>query len=295
MLAATIESQEDMELIRYPAIVSPKYDGVRGLSEDDGLPYSRKGEDFANVQFYGAIKDYKRFLANKDFEIVVGLATAKNVFTKTNGFLASDDAPLPEPLTFYIFDELTRTESFKPMTLPEIQNQKVNLVRVPQHIVNNSEELLEIEEFYVKLGYEGVMVRGANSGKYKNGRASMKSQELMKFKRFEDAEGEIIGFEEQMTNNNVATKDAFGRTKRSSSKANKTPNGHMGKMLVKTDRFSEIVKIGTGKGLTKALRKAIWENQSEYVGRTITFEFQGGSDYVKPRFASFKGFRDEGY
>lgn len=295
MLAATIESKDEMSLIRFPAYVSPKYDGVRGLAEADGRPYSRKGEDFANVQFYKAVEDYRHILTNKDFEIVVGQPNAKNVFTKTNGYLASDDAPLPDDLTFLIFDEIDRIDDFTPPKVDRISNRAINVLKVPQHLVNNIEELLEWEEHYVKFGYEGVMVRAADSGPYKRGRASMKSQQLMKFKRFEDAEGVIVGFEEQMQNNNVATKDAFGRTKRSSSKANKTPNGHMGKMLVKTDKFSEIVKIGTGKGLTKALRKTIWENQDDYLGRTITFEFQGGSDYVKPRFASFKGFRDEGY
>lgn len=298
MLAATIESPEEMATIKFPAYVSPKYDGVRGLTDTVGIPYTRKGEDFNNENFRKLMSKLK--LSNLDFEIGIGSPTDKKFFARTSGWLNSDADPIPEGelITLYVFDRIDNSMTFdqrwqKNKVEAKTYYGQIRIVWVPQHLVNSVEEIMKLEEQYVTAGYEGVMIRGAlSTAKYKHGRASMKSQELMKYKRFKEDEGVIIGFEEQQTNTNVATKDGLGHTKRSSAKAGKVPNGHMGKMIVQTPAFTKPIKIGTGRGLTKALRKEIWENQEKFLGRTVTFWHQMGSSYEKPRFASFKGFRD---
>lgn len=299
MLAATIESPEDMQDIRFPVYVSPKYDGVRGITNSQGVPYTRKGEDFNNVVFRDLVATLK--LTDADFEIGIGKPTDKKFFARTAGWLNSDADPVPDgsTITLYVFDRvianMTFDERWQKNKVKAGTWGKISIVWVPQHLVNSVEEILNLEEQYTLQGYEGIMIRGAlASGKYKNGRATMRSQELMKYKRFKEDEGVIVGFEEQRTNTNVATKNGLGHTKRSSAKAGKVPNGHMGKMIVSTPAFTKPIKIGTGRGLTKALRKEIWENQEKFLGRTVTFWHQMGSSYEKPRFASFKGFRDNG-
>ena len=47
-------------------------------------------------------------------------------------------------------------------------------------------------------------------GLYKLGRSTFIEQGLIKLKRFEDGEAEIIGFKEKMLNQNEATIDARG-------------------------------------------------------------------------------------
>lgn len=297
MLAATIESPEDMELIKFPVYVSPKYDGVRGLTNSQGVPYTRKGEDFNNVIFKDLVSKLK--LTDADFEIGIGKPTDKKFFAQTAGWLNSDADPVPDgaTITLYVFDRIVQGMTFD----ERWQKNKVkagtwgqiSIVWVPQHLVNSVDEILKLEEQYVAAGYEGIMIRGSLSkASYKHGRSSMISQELMKFKRFKDDEGVIIGFEEQMTNTNEKKTDGLGHAKRSSAKAGKVPNGRMGKMIVQSPAFSKPIKIGTGKGLTKELREDMWKNPEKYIGRTVTFWHQMGSSYEKPRFPSFKGFRD---
>ena len=310
LLAATIESPDAMNLIRFPVYVSPKIDGVRGLTDDKGVPYTRKGEPFLNPDFNDAMAQSK--LKHYDFEIGIGRPNHnKQFFTQTSGWLRSESYGVPIPadhqVTLYVFDRVVPDMSFDERWQKNKQPAEgvykyktkggiipIVIQWVPQVLVHTVEELQEWEERFYDAGWEGIMIRGALSKPYKNGRATLNSQELMKYKRFKEDEGVIIGFEEQETNTNEKTLDAFGRSKRSSSKAGKVPNGLAGKLIVSTPRFTKPVKIGTGIGLTKELRKHMWENQDQYIGRTITFWHQMGSDYEKARFPSFKGFRDDG-
>lgn len=296
MLAATIEDETDLAKINFPVLVSRKYDGVRCVVDDDGVPRSRKGEPFGNQWMADVLKSVD--LANADGEIGVGSPTDKDFFTRTSGFCRR--AGDRQKFTFYIFDwqipgifEMRMTRKVPVLEGPIADWLTVEVVS--QDMCQNVDDLRKKEWDFVGYGYEGIMIRGAlASAQYKYGRATLRSQELLKWKRFEDTEGVIEGFEEAETNTNEKTRNALGDAKRSSAKAGKVPNGMAGKLLVKSPKFSEVVKIGTGEGLTHALRKDMWDNPKKYIGRTVTFTFQAGSDYVKPRFASFKGFRDDG-
>lgn len=300
LLAETIESNEDLHKLKYPVLVSPKLDGVRCLLDAEGKPYSRKGERFANQYLYELFK-----LANLpeglDGEIGLGNPTDKDFFTRSSGWLRRDfdDQPSHKP-TFYVFDKIG-TESYK-SRLQWLEAYcavcdfgQLEIKTLDQYLCNNFMEVMHYEQRFVNEGYEGIMIRAdIDKVGYKHGRSTWNSQELLKFKRFEDTEGVIIGFEQAESNTNEATKDEFGRTKRSSAKAGKVKVNRMGKFLVKCDRFPNIVvKIGTGEGLSHKLREEIWLNQEKYLGRVITFQYQGGSDYDGPRFPSFKGFRLE--
>lgn len=318
LLAATIESPEDLKLVKFPVYVSPKIDGFRGMTNSLGEPHTRKGEPFKNPDFNAAMKVFKQ--PNLDFEIGIGPAVKnKKFFTLTSGWLRSEDegVPVPDypnkvhdqtPVTLYIFDKIipgmTFDERWQKNRTPSegFYNLKISsgyltieVKWVPQILIHTIEEFWEWEQKFYDAGWEGIMIRGSLArGQYKHGRSTMNSQELMKYKRFKDEEATITGFEEQETNTNEKKVDALGHSKRSSAKAGKVPNGHAGKLIVSCPSFKEPVKIGTGLGLTKALRKHMWENQDQYIGRTITFWHQPGSDYVKARFPSFKGFRDDG-
>ena len=81
--------------------------------------------------------------------------------------------------------------------------------------VNSMEEIDTNESACLEFGYEGIMLRDPN-GTYKFGRSTARDNILLKVKRFLDDEAEVIGIEEKMSNQNVAEKDNFGRTERSS-------------------------------------------------------------------------------
>jgi ATP-dependent DNA ligase len=115
---------------------------------------------------------------------------------------------------------------------------------------------------------------------------------LRKYKPEDDGEAVIVGFEEGKSNQNEIELNVFGYTKRPGGKGGHVPNGTLGRMLVQCPKFG-LLHIGSGKGLTLALRQQIWDNQEQHLGRTITYVYQAQGMLDKPRFPRFKGFRDD--
>jgi DNA ligase-1 len=136
-------------------------------------------------------------------------------------------------------------------------------------------------------GYEGAMLR-APHGIYKFGRSTLKEGHLIKLKPFEDDEAEVIGFEEQCRNDNEATTNELGRTRRSSHKENRVPRGTLGALVLRHSTFGD---FNLGTGFDSALRQEIWHNRTKYLGKLVKFRYQAIGMKDKPRIPSFLGFR----
>lgn len=298
MLAATIESPDDLDTIQYPVYVSPKLDGLRCPLDENGKPWTRKGEEWANSEVAKLFAKMGKKWANLDGEVGIGDPTKEEFFTDTGWFRQKHPEPQPGIVTFFAFDRVgegTYDERWWKNKVPEVTEGNLQLKWVPQHLCFNKAEVLFWEEKYVALKYEGIIIRSAlKTGKYKHGRATFISGELYKYKRFEEDEMIVTGFIEGETNTNEKERDAFGHAKRSSAKAGKVPNGRVGKIRGRCDRFEEEVILGTFKGLSHEDLRYIWEHQEEFIGRVATFWHQKGTTYVKPRIPSFKGWRDDG-
>ena len=141
----------------------------------------------------------------------------------------------------------------------------------------------------LKDGYEGLMLRDPN-GTYKFGRSSVKENILLKVKDFMDDEAEIISFREKMINTNEATKDNFGRSKRSSSHEGLIPAGTLGGFIL---RRSDGVEFSCGSGLNDSIREMIWNNQAKYLGKLVKYKYMTTGVKDLPRHPVFIGFRDE--
>jgi DNA ligase-1 len=137
-------------------------------------------------------------------------------------------------------------------------------------------------------GYEGAMLRSL-SGKYKQGRSTLRQGWLVKIKFFEDAEGTVIGFDERMHNGNKAKKNALGKTERSTHKDNMVPMGTLGALVLDT-KWGEL-RVGTG--FDDKTRQEIWDDRPNRMGKNVTFTFQPSGAKDKPRFPVYKGFRKE--
>jgi DNA ligase-1 len=170
-----------------------------------------------------------------------------------------------------------------------VDDKHIRFVPITQ--INSYDELLVYEDEQLANGFEGVMIRDPN-GPYKCGRSTEREGWLLKLKRFEDSEAEIIGFEELMHNNNVATIDELGHTKRSSAKAGKAPAGTLGKFKVRDVKSGVDFSCGTGVGLTQAKRQEIWDNRSKYMGKIIKYKSQTVGVKDAPRVPVYLGFRD---
>ena len=277
MLAAQCE---DIDALRYPLYATPKLDGIRCLMLD-GEATSRSLKPIPNAY----IRAKLRGLPPLDGELMVG----ESFQACTSGIMSEDGEP---EFTYYVFDYVGAGNYLVRLRLAQAVQRSLGGAPHVKFLypvkINNREELNIYSEQCLKKGYEGVMVRSADSP-YKHGRATFREGFLIKIKPMEDAEATIVGFEEQMHNANEATTNALGRTERSSHKANLVPKGTLGALVVEHPKFG---RFNIGTGFDDALKAKIWANRQQFLGKIVTFKYQAIGTKDKPRIPVFKGFRD---
>ena len=285
MLAGTIEN---INTLTYPLIVSKKLDGIRCL-KINGEILSRSFKQIPNEYINRTLK--KLLPDGIDGEILVG----KNFQECTHGVMSFDGEP---DFTYWAFDFVTGSlnEPYQDRIIKlHDAVQKISDKRikdVPHRWIKNADELSSYEEYILKEGFEGVMVRSIN-GPYKCGRSTLNEGYLLKLKRFVDSEAEILGLEEMFHNANEAKTNELGRTHRSSAQDGKIPMGKLGKFLVRDLKSGVEFSVGTGIGLTMELRQEIWDHQKKYVGKIIKYKSQPFGVKDAPRIPVFIGFRDK--
>ena len=155
--------------------------------------------------------------------------------------------------------------------------------------IHSIKEMERYEYVCLNNGYEGVMLRDP-MGTYKFGRSTVNDNILLKVKRFEDDEAELIAIEEKMSNQNIAEKDAFGRTKRSASIEGMVGANTAGTLIV---RNKDGLQFGVGSGLNDKMREELWMNQEKYIGKMVKYKYFPQGIKELPRHPVFLGFRDK--
>jgi len=291
LLAAKVESEEDLGKLTYPVLVSPKLDGIRMICHRELGAVTRSLKPVPNKH----IRDIMSNLAyvGLDGELVSGPETAPNVFNvTTSAVMTQDGKPDFKYLVFdnYHHDPLAPFEQRLERAKSQVELDKDEIAKFVYHaIVYTPKELLGMEDVYLNAGYEGIMIRSP-SGHYKFNRSTFKEGILLKFKRIEEDEATVVDFEEKMTNANEAVKNALGYTERSDHKAGWVPAGTLGALLVEHRSFGG---FSVGSGFDDAQRAEIWSRRDHYRGRTITFKYQKVGVVDKPRFPIFKGWRED--
>jgi len=154
------------------------------------------------------------------------------------------------------------------------------------------EDIEQAENYYLECldnGYEGAMFR--QNIPYKCGRATAKSQEVIRFKPSHDTEAIVIGFEEAMENLNEAKTNELGRTERSSHKENKKGLGMLGSFLCIDVKTGEHIKVGAGK-LKHHERLEVWNQRDVYLHALVKYRSMSTGVKDKPRFPRFIDWRD---
>ena len=288
-LLPMLAGKVDLKKLQFPILVSPKLDGIRGTVQDSTL-LSRSLKPIANKNVQ---KKFSNLPENMDGEFIVGAPTAKDCYQKTNSFIMSHDKPADD-VKFYTFDML-QEGGFKARydllrELVENLSRASDVVLVEQTELSNLDALLKYEEDALNYGYEGVMIRSIH-GIYKHGRSSTKEGILLKLKRFEDAEAEILGGYEKMHNANEAFTNELGRTARSTAKAGLVGTGELGGFGVR-DLVSG-VEFEVGSGFDAAQRKDFWSRRETLRGKIIKYKSFKIGVKDKPRHPIFLGFRDK--
>ena len=122
-----------------------------------------------------------------------------------------------------------------------------------------------------------------------NIKATNNTQELLKYKLFEDSELECVGIEELMHNENELKTDESGYAERSSCKEGLKPSGMLGALILKW-KDNETFKTGTG--FTEQQRKDIFaekDSDNSIIGKLVKVKYQASGMKDKPRFPSFAG------
>lgn len=283
----TLAVNADFSKIKYPVYASPKLDGIR-CSIVDGKALSRTLKPIPNKAIYAFLSDVG--YNGLDGELIVGSPTSKTCYNETVSQVMTHDKGLAN-VAYYVFDLHNHPGDFtsRNLSLKKFSAMGSIPIEVLRQVwITNEEEMLAYETDCVEAGYEGLILRSPTAP-YKNGRSTVNEGYLLKVKRFEDSEAEIIGFEEEMFNGNVAETNELGRTKRSTAQSGLVGKRTLGAFLVR-DVVSG-VEFSIGTGLTALERQAHWLNQSTTLGGIIKYKFFPVGVKDKPRHPVFLGFR----
>lgn len=273
-------------LQQYPALVSPKLDGVRAIVTGDRQVLSRSLKPIPNTHVQASLAF--DWLGGCDGELIVGDPTSPSCYRDTSsGVMSVHGKP---DFTFYVFDVFDKPNVPFQERMPQGLNHRgegYKIQSLPQELVSSEDELLAVEEQFLAQGYEGVMLR-ALDGLYKHGRSTARQGWLLKLKRMSSSEAEVLEVIEEMQNTNSAELDELGHTKRSTHKENLVPKGRMGALRVRCLTTGVEFQIGTG--FTAVDRQEFWD--SPPIGKIITYNhFEVGRKDL-PRFPSYKGLRE---
>lgn len=281
----------DFTKIKYPVYASPKLDGIRCLIID-GVAKTRTLKDVPNRHVAETLS--QSAFDGLDGELIVGSPTSKTVYTETVSQVMAHDKV--SAFTYYVFDihNIAGGYASRGGVLEATYDQylhKFNFIKLLESVrIDHEEALLAYETRCVEQGYEGIIVRANLDAHYKFGRSTVNEGSLLKVKRFEDSEAEIIGFEEEMFNGNEAQTNELGRTKRSSAQAGKSGKDTLGAFQVR-DKVSGI-EFSVGTGLTAADRADFWARRAQLLGALIKYKFFPVGVKVAPRHPVYLGFRD---
>lgn len=202
MLAQSYDKHK--KKLQFPCFAQPKLDGIRCLARKrngEVTLYSRKGKVLDLVPHVNEALSYvledeqcadgELYVHGWDFQRII------SAIKKT-----SEDTPL---IQYHIYDFPNMQNRDEPFSKRFNHDTHERLLRVPHHkfnpdgksplarvatpIINTEDQLVEYEEKSINAGYEGIMARNADS-LYLFG---YRSVDLLKVKRFLDAEYKIIG------------------------------------------------------------------------------------------------------
>ena len=284
MLAARVTDESQ---IRYPAMVSPKLDGIRCLIVNCE-PVTRNLKPIRNLWIY-------RQLLKLPYALDGELMVSGGFSNVASGVMSQDGHPDFEYHVFDILPSNMRPDMpyFKRYKyLSEIMKDLPKFVKlVPHNWIIQLSQLRDYEEQYLSHGYEGIMIRDIN-GPYKYGRSTLNEGYLLKLKRFEDSEAVVVNAVERFHNGNPQERDELGRSKRSSAQSGMIPAGDLGALVCKD--MTDGTEVQLGSGFTAEQRRYLWKQHTlgVLVGRIAKYKFQP-TVKDKPRFPIFLGFRDK--
>jgi hypothetical protein len=243
-------------------------------------------------------------------------------YYEIESIVMSEEHPDSHKIGFYLLDIFSPNPYYvrlKEIEAIKSQNVLIGTDTPRTQFCEDADELFKFFKSVEDEEGEGICFR-LHDSPYKQGKSTLNEQYLVKLSRYIRAEAKIIGFEEQMLNNNKKRVNALGLTERSDRRVHIFGKDTLGSFIVESDLvcptcngegkrltagFGGMIdcsdcngsgkmtfKIGTGVDLTEKLRQEIWDNQSKYLSQLITYKTKVHGKKVKPRHPVWCGFRN---
>ena len=184
-------SERGQKYMKLPFAVSRKIDGIRMVYKG-GKCYSRMGKEFPNLT--NIKKDISKMLKKQDIILDGELYSHDVPFNKLSGIVRQKKQTTNEELLeYWIFDiiDTTLTYEDRMKKLKLLSKVKTNSIKfVFYDIVKSHCEVKPLHDKFVREGFEGVMTRNLDSMYTEKTR----SNDLLKYKDFEDDEFVITGY-----------------------------------------------------------------------------------------------------
>lgn len=261
MLAAT-NKDNSHGTMPFPAILSPKMDGVRMLVFPGKQALGRSGKPVPNKNIIDLLPDTKYVMDGEFYCHGVP-------FDEISGVFRSKDAPVPKGYKFVVFNVFTEDE-WHSQKLAEGHTYWDNLNRLDDIVdpfiaameTDTCETPADVDRLlsaYWEDGYEGGMLRGIDTP-YMWKRCSLKDNCLIKLKKIDHLDAQIVGFTE-------------GR-------AGSDMEGTLGALQVRIDSG---VEFEVGSGYSRAQRDEIWANRENLIDEWIRCKYTELTESGMPR------------
>ena len=270
--------------LTFPKFASSKLDGIRGLTQYNNC-LTRSLKPVPNQR----LRELMAATQGLDGEFICGEPTAPDCYHKTYSAVMTEDRHIDD-ITFYTFDVLDKTLPYAERHKKLLGLSLPNHIQVlPQTLLQSQEELTEFYTRQLELGYEGAILRNATA-LLKEGRATSRSQDMLKFKPFLDSDAIVVDVYEANKNNNEAFVNELGGTARSSHAANLEGKGMTGGFTVQMG--TKVFNIAAGK-LNHEQRTEVWLNRDKYIGKLLTFRHLPIGEKDVPRHGRFIKWRSQ--
>lgn len=280
---------EDLQLIRLPCLAFPKIDGFRCVLGEH--PMTSRMSPFPNKHFHKTLSGLLPSHVMLDGEVVVGKRRGKGVLQRTSSGLTSQEGE-PE-FTLWVFDYFHAEAPFDIRSTNAeqwvVNLDHANIRFLKYQYIDTYKKLVAYLEKCLERGFEGIITRDPK-GIYKQGKSTLREQWMLKVKPFEDAEGRVTGYYEEMENTNAAERLSTGKLKRSSAKAGKLAKGTLGGLIL--EDLKSGVEVRVGGGFTKEQRIRLWLIKETLLGELVKYKKQTVGEKDKPRHPNFVEFID---
>jgi len=247
--------------------ISIKRDGVRAEITNKGIK-NRSLKILRNSKIQEYFKKIYESLPD-DIILEAEIYADSTPCREMAGICNSLDKDVPEDTKLYIFGMYHPTRTFEErkeeldyinVAILPMDNTKFKIVE--QILVHSYKEVMKYYNSFIEQGFEGAVLMNG-SGKYKEGRVTVKQQIGYKIKPIREDDLEIVGVTERMENTNESQTNELGRSYKRNTVANKIGTSIAAAFICKLPNGNTTKVTITG---TEETRREIWKNKTNYIG-----------------------------